>query len=124
MVAWEGINRRRFPRAEYACTVRIRRKGQADTFNTHTENIGCGGICVILPKDAKIFSPVEVNLDLADNDPKIKCDGTIVWVIRSSEIDKGGPNVYDTGIEFANLTTEDRERVEKIITKCLQKNKS
>lgn len=122
-MAWEGINRRRFPRANYACVVRIRHKGEAEAFNTQTENIGCGGVCVILPKDVKIFSPVEVELDLNDKKPNINCDGTIVWVVRRSEINEKTPAVFDTGIEFSNLKDEDKERIEEIIQECLQKSK-
>lgn len=123
-MAWEGINRRRFPRANYACVVRIRRKGSAEAFHTRTENIGCGGVCVMLPKEIGIFSPVEIELDLESGEHKISCDGTIVWVVRRTEIDKDVPNFFDTGIEFVNLKKEDKSRIDKIIKICLQKDKS
>ena len=123
-MAWEGINRRRFPRANYACVVKVRNKGDSESFKTQTENIGCGGVCVILPKEVKIFSPVEIDLDLNDSRPTVTCDATIVWVIRRSEIKEGVPTVFDIGIEFSNLKNEDKQRIEHIIQECLQKNKS
>ena len=123
-MAWEGVNRRRFPRANYACVVKVRYKGDSEIFNTQTENIGCGGVCVMLPKDVKIFSPVEIDLDLNDSKPNVTCDATVVWVIRRSEIKEVTPTTFDTGVEFSNLKDEDKQRIEQIIQECLQKNKS
>ncbi len=123
-MAWEGINRRRFPRANYACVVTIRRKGSAETFNTKTENIGCGGICVILPKATQIYSPVELDLDLEDSGNTISIKGTIVWVVQRSEFGKNTPDSFDIGIEFADLNEQDRARIDKVINTCLQKIKS
>lgn len=123
-MAWEGMNRRRFPRANYACVVTIRRKGHAEAFNTKTENIGSGGICVMLPKETGIFNPVEIELDIKDTQTMISCNGTIVWVVHRSEFGKEASDSYDTGIEFSDLKEKDQLRIDKIIKKCLQKNKS
>jgi len=114
---WGGINRRKFPRASYPCVVTINRKDQQDTLSTQTENIGIGGICVILPKDLGIFAPVEICLDLLDGQPAIECDGTVAWVIASKEDKKS--ESFDTGLEFTNLKRKDAIRIDSIIEKIV-----
>ena len=78
-------------------------------FDTHTENIGIGGICVILGKRLRNFMKVEMILYLKDGHPPIECNGSIVWAI---ERDKSG---FDTGIEFSDLKEEHRGRVNRIV---------
>lgn len=52
---WDGINRRRFPRVNYPCYIRLRKKGSTQEFLTQTENISCGGIAVVLEKNLGLF---------------------------------------------------------------------
>lgn len=120
---WDGMNRREFPRADYPCTVRVRRKGDTEEFHTHTENIGCGGICVMLPKDIGMFNSVEMKIDLKNGQQNINCDGTVIWVVRRSEFAKDAPNSFDTGIEFVNLDEEAKLRIDKIVKECSQRDK-
>ena len=118
-MTWEGVNRRRFPRVHYSCVVKIRRKGDSQSFNTRTENVGCGGVCVILPKDIGMFTPVEVELDLTDAKRKINCDGRTVWIVGTNI---GNTTTFDTGIEFANLTEEDRKIIDEVVEECLKES--
>ena len=123
-MAWEGTNQRRFPRANYGCVVRVRIKGSVEVFQTKTENIGCGGICVMLPKTLNVFTPVEVEVDLQISDGRIVCDGKIVWAVRKSQIEERAVEEVDTGIEFVNLKPKDKERIEAIVNECLKKSTS
>jgi len=113
---WGGINRRKFPRANYPCVLSVRRKDQKDMASTQTENIGLGGICVILSKDLGIFAPVEIRLDLLDGESVIECDGTVAWVIASKE-EKKKTELFDTGLEFTNLKRKDAIRINSIVEK-------
>ena len=71
----------------------------------------------MLPKDLGIFSPVEIVLDLIDNQPAIECDATIVWIIaKQQEKDK----IFDTGIEFTNLKRKDAERINLVVDRIVQ----
>lgn len=117
---WDGLNKRRFPRANFPCLVKVHKKGSQQDFSTHTENIGAGGICVILEKDLGLFSPVELEIDLRDNLPQVECGGSIVWVVQRAEYEKRKPNHYDIGIEFVNLKEEDRMRIDTIVDKILK----
>jgi len=115
---WSGINRRKFPRANYPCKITVKRKDHPDSLSTHTENIGIGGICVMLPKDLGIFAPVEIKLDLLDNSPSIECDGAIVWIVTKKQ--EKDPASYDTGIEFTNLKRKDSDRIINVIDRVLK----
>jgi len=117
---WEGMNRRRFPRANYRCKIVVVRKRHKDKFNTHTENIGLGGVCVILDKELDKFSEAEILLYLEDGQPALECSGRIVWVVKREPLDPGKPTEFDTGIEFIVLKDSDKLRVERIIQQCLK----
>ena len=114
---WNGINRRKFPRAEYPCKLTVKRKDHPDSLSAKTENIGIGGICVILPRDLGIFAPVETQLDLLDHQPVIECDGAIMWIVKKGQDDH---TTFDTGIEFTNLKREDETRIDSIVEKIFK----
>ena len=51
MATWDGLDRRKFPRISYPCLVVVRKdEDDKEVFLTHTENLGVGGVCVILKK--------------------------------------------------------------------------
>ena len=130
MGSWEGLNRRKFPRANYPCLVVIRNQDaptdggddKNSTILTHTDNVGVGGVCVILKQDLKMFSPVELELDLLDLGDHICCNGKVVWNIRHQSEDGKKPNFYDIGIEFIDITAHDRSRLENIISRLVKNN--
>ena len=112
---WEGMNQRRFPRVKCRCVVRLKQNDKVPAISTLTENVGLGGVCVLLDQGLDIFSPVDLEVTLSDGEPVLKAQGTIVWVIRRGDIKKG-PS-FDTGIEFAGLTPQDRARMELVLAK-------
>ncbi|MFH1791476.1 MAG: PilZ domain-containing protein [Candidatus Omnitrophota bacterium] len=117
---WDGINRRKFPRANYACRIHIRQKAVPQTIITQTENIGAGGICVMIERDLGLFQDVELELDLDDNMPAIKCLGTVVWVVKKRAAGDSGL-AYDTGIEFAKISEKDITRILSVVEDILKK---
>ena len=120
-MSWQGMDRRKFPRANYPCLVIIRRNHMhPEAILTHTENIGIGGVCVILKKDLGLFTPVEVELDLMDTQLHIKSEGKIVWVVRRKETDEKKPSFFDTGIEFVNIKDKDQERINLIVERLIR----
>lgn len=119
---WTGMNRRKFPRANYPCLLIVRKNHSSspEAMLTHTENIGIGGVCVILKKDLRMFTPVELELDLLDTQRHIKCEGKIVWVVKRREDASTKPAYYDTGIEFTNLSKDDEKRIDAIIQRLIK----
>jgi c-di-GMP-binding flagellar brake protein YcgR len=101
----------------------LKKAGSKEIISAYTENIGCGGICVILEKDIGLFSPVNVELDLENGLGWINSDATVVWVVKRDEKGEEKSGVFDTGIEFNNLKEEDRQRIEKMINNILVKAK-
>lgn len=117
---WDGINRRNFPRANYPCLVIIRRDHlRQEAILTHTENLGLGGICVILKKDLDLFSPVSLEIDLMDMQTHIKCEGKVAWVVKRSPEEDKKPSFFDTGVEFVNIKEKDKDRVYSIVNRLL-----
>lgn len=125
MGQWEGLNRRKFPRVNYPCLVVIRNNSENNKDNiilTHTDNVGIGGVCVVLKKDVKMFSEVELELDLLDLGEHICCNGKVVWnVQRQREADEK-PLFFDIGIEFLNIAAEDKKRLERIVERLVKNN--
>ncbi len=110
---WEGMNQRRFPRVQSRCVVTVRQRGATSAISTVTENIGVGGVCVLLDQGIDIFSLVELELTLEEGKPPIRSQGTVVWVVRQRELKK--KQNFDTGIEFTTLSPEDKARLEKML---------
>jgi hypothetical protein len=78
---------------------------------THTENIGLGGICATLRTEIKLFTLVELEVDLLDIDEHIKAKGKVVWNVRRKAIEAVKPMFYDIGIEFSEISKGDHERL-------------
>jgi len=121
-MGWSGMDRRKFPRANYKCLVTVRRKDGVQTFTTQTENIGAGGVCVILPERLDIFSNVDMVITLIDGTAPIKTNGVVVWTVKSCQPKKAKANCYDTGIEFVDLSKEHSVLIEKIIKELTSKD--
>jgi hypothetical protein len=96
--------------------VGLKQAGDTASVAATTENIGMGGVCVLLEKGLDIFSPVELDLTLDDGKGPLHVKGTVVWVVRRRELRKG-PS-FDTGVEFAELSAEDKARIEAVIDKA------
>lgn len=110
---WQGVDKRRFPRLHYPCKVIVFKKGEREKFSTQTENIGQGGVCVVLKSGLDKFSLVELVLYLENSQLPIECDGRVVWVVKMAE-------EFDTGIEFISIKEKDALRIEGLIQECLK----
>ena len=109
---WQGVNRRRFPRAEYPCKIIITKGKSKENLATKTENIGVGGVCVVLDRDLPRFEEVGIILYLDDTEKPMRCRGRVVWAVRKSKVS------FDTGVEFADLPDKDRLKIERLIEIC------
>ncbi|MFH1577885.1 MAG: PilZ domain-containing protein [Candidatus Omnitrophota bacterium] len=102
---WRGINKRQFPRVDYPCKVAILKD---KPFSAHTENIGTGGICVVMKEELAKFSSVGLVLDLNDKRDALECNGSVVWAVPRDK-------AFDIGIEFSDIKEADRLRIENIL---------
>ncbi len=116
MSAWDGLNRRKFPRAKYPCMVTLWLGSQdEEIFLTHTENIGVGGVCLILNQRLERFSEVGLEIDLLDLEDHVKCRGKTMWVVEKKGKEAGSPAAYDVGIEFIDICDSDQRRIQTIV---------
>ena len=119
---WEGMDRRKFPRVLYPCMVKVLTSNQAHVpLLTHTENIGMGGICVTLKNEVKLFTPVELEIDLIDLDEHIYPKGKVVWSVRRKSIETIKPMFYDIGIEYTDLSKKDNEHLRNNLKRLIEK---
>ena len=119
MGKWQGMDKRQFPRIKYPCLIVIR-NGKSDsdkksTVLTHTDNVGVGGVCVALKQALKMFSVIEIELDLLDLGDHICCKGKVVWNVESEESGTATPSLFDIGIEFIDIKEDDQARLRKVI---------
>jgi len=92
-----------------------------------TENVGAGGVCVLLAEDLGLFQSVETEIIVPGEADPIMTPGTVVWVVRKRNGGRPDMEVFDTGIEFVGIEEKQRERliaaVDKIIKQRLQVDK-
>ncbi|MEW5894899.1 MAG: PilZ domain-containing protein [Candidatus Omnitrophota bacterium] len=129
MSPWEGLNRRKFPRINYPCLVTVWLEGEggendAQTFLTHTENIGIGGVCLFCHNRLKLFDKVEMELDLLDMEDHLRCKGRVVWAVQRKEPESRKPVIFDIGIEFDGLKEEETARILKIVRQMEKKQEA
>ena len=111
---WDGFEGRRFPRVKSKCQLFIQSVEGKSPISALTENIGLGGVCVILKEPLGKLSRIRLSLELEDAVAPIDCEARIVWCVESREWGSDTRS-YDTGIEFLNLSDQDRKRVECLI---------
>ena len=109
---WNGIEKRRFVRANFPCKITIYMPSQ-HIISTHTENIGAGGVRVVISE--RLDTSSEVGLEIKLGEEPIRCQGRVVWAIESDDTSEGKPLSYDTGIEFYQINEEDRSVINNFV---------
>lgn len=119
---WDGVSRRRFPRAEYPCLITVRKNTPPQqAVLTHTENISVGGVRVIIAKKIGVLTEVDIEIDLKDTLPTILSKASICWIEEISLGEVGKSPRYDIGIKFIGLNDENRRRIQNIVDCLLDK---
>ena len=68
----------------------------------------------------EIFDNVALELHIEDGSGPISCSGTVVWVVRRHPVRGESIMEFDTGIEFADISEDDRTRVDKLVDELLK----
>lgn len=108
---WDGFNKRKFPRLNLSCEIQIQTADKGESLTGTTENVGLGGVCVIVDRPLERFAHCRVKLDLPEDAP-INCDGKIVWIVPTHNA-REKKEYFDVGIEFVNLSPESRDLLKK-----------
>ncbi len=114
---WDGMEKRRFVRANIPCKIIIYSPAE-HTITTQTENIGVGGLRVIIKEKLEITSISSLELFL--NDKLITCRGRVVWALKNLPSSRDA-NMYDTGFEFCDINQDDRESVSEFVESIISK---
>jgi len=103
------VDKRRFVRRKFPFTIYIS-NSLVPTISTYTQDISIGGVKVCISKKLRISSLVDLKVFIMNR--TVECQGKITWVNgRESQVleDK---TFFDVGIEFQNITGEDRALIE------------
>ncbi|MFA5158959.1 MAG: PilZ domain-containing protein [Candidatus Omnitrophota bacterium] len=112
---WDGFNKRKFPRLHLTCEVAIQLVGKQKAFTASTEDVGLGGVSVMLSEPLERFDRCKISLELKDGEPPVRCIGRSVWVIPIQDRKSAKKN-FDTGLEFLDLDELSRKRLRAFIT--------
>lgn len=115
---WESLDLRKFPRLALKCDIEIHEAKNALHHSTVTQNIGAGGVCVILPWQLSRFASVIIRLHLNDGQAPVECSCKICWVVQSRFLFRNDRQ-YDTGLEFLDIKIEERQRVKQLVERRL-----
>ena len=111
---WQSFEHRKFPRLSVRCDISFEVHGERGVFSTMTQNIGAGGVSLVLDQDVPRSS--RVNLELNLDDETIECVGKVVWSVEKKVLG-AKKSAFDLGIEFMDIPPEDREKINRYIAK-------
>ena len=125
------VERRKFPRVNIKYPINVICTGevmqghpQYYIFHTYTENMSKGGIMIMLEKEVKAGSLVELELFITDKESlPIKCNGFIIWTKKANP-EGTKPDLFNTGIQFADLTNPIYRKLLEDVISCHLDNKS
>lgn len=112
---WDGFNKRKFPRLHLTCEVLIQALSKNKAFKATTEDIGLGGVSVMLEEPLERFDRCKISLELKDGEPPVQITGRSVWVIPSRD-PRSTKKSFDTGIEFLDVDEFSRKRLQSFLT--------
>ena len=111
---WDGFNKRKFPRINLRCELIVGDSPQGQVLHVQTENVGAGGVCVILDRPLERFSIVSLRLEIDSQLPWIEASGKVVWAI-SSRAPATNKESFDTGIEFMGLDAGPQDLIRRYV---------
>jgi c-di-GMP-binding flagellar brake protein YcgR len=112
-MSWDNVERREFVRVKVPCRITITDPENL-TIDCHTENISAGGIRVIIDKRLKISSRVKLVIYITE-DKTITSKGKIVWAFARKDTLDNIPLLFDTGIEFDNISQKDIDLIKNLV---------
>ncbi|OQA57407.1 MAG: PilZ domain protein [Candidatus Omnitrophica bacterium ADurb.Bin277] len=115
---WDGFNKRKFRRLHLNCEIVLRPQGKEKLIKAVTEDVGLGGVSVMLDQPIERFHKCQITLDLKDGASPIQCAGRGVWVVPSRDL-RSSKKTYDTGIEFLDLDELSRQRLQLFLAQSI-----
>jgi Tfp pilus assembly protein PilZ len=117
----DGIERRRAQRV-YAGFVEycLVEDESSKKYQAMAENISTSGICIYSSDEIKTNALLLITIYLFDGSNPIESKGKVAWTRPSTylNIDK---KHFDVGVEFVEISTEDRDRIIHYTAKNIRK---
>ncbi len=101
--------RRLFRRSKIICNITVTPVLKIVAFNARLENMGEGGIRIVLKERLDIATQLDIEISPLDEKKSIRCKGEVIWVNKKS-IDESDLS-FDTGIKFVNISEEGRAKI-------------
>ncbi|MBI3601785.1 MAG: PilZ domain-containing protein [Candidatus Omnitrophica bacterium] len=105
-------NKRKFPRANYPCSLTIWQENNFETILADTVNIGAGGFLVYLNQRLTVGAKAEVKIDFFKG-MSLKCFGS---VLRCEENEK---KLYAVVIVFEGLSESQIATLQGLVAKLM-----
>lgn len=109
---------RKFPRANYPCSLTLWLGNDFGTIMANTANIGAGGLLVHLSQSLMIGAKVEIKIDFA-NDESFRCTGLVLRCQKNKEEDEEYRSPYSVAIVFDGLDENKLRTLQSIVEKLL-----
>ena len=117
-----AVERRQFPRASIMCKISTIFGERLLVFHSHTENVGVGGVRVILEEKLHIATEVRVELFLHHRDNPLTCKGQVAWVREMLPVGTV-PRLFDTGIKFTDVPEAEQEELKKLVNSLISEGR-
>jgi Tfp pilus assembly protein PilZ len=107
-------DKRRYPRLDISAGVAWRKVGTAADAEENSDmakNISPYGICLITYKNLSVGEQILLSIDLP-NHRAIKATGKVIW---SKRFGTSAEANYDSGIEFVDISPEDRRVLKQLV---------
>jgi len=113
--------RRRFPRLGFNVEVecKIINGVESEPGHLQTKNIGAGGICLVSLDEFKVGNNLELIFSLPGITNQIHAVGRVVWLVPFNVGSTLTSRAYDAGIEFVNISDDDREKINQFVLQKL-----
>lgn len=107
--------RRRFVRLNAAVDIQYSflEAEPSERLNAKSKDISAGGICFISGEGIEKDKILVLSINLSDDPSPIMAKGRVAWV-NPFEIGGEGKH-YDIGIEFIEIESRDREKINKFV---------
>ncbi len=111
--------KRRFVRAYVDCKINIQTPS-LQTIMANTENIGAGGIKVIIKE--KFVPGSLIDLEIFIEKEKILCKAEIIYSTKSLEAENTKPEdppLFETGMSFSGIEEKDKQLINNFVNKII-----
>ena len=111
------IQKQRYPRALYRCTVSLWTSEGPVRVNCFTKNVSTGGLCIVMQDQLDVSQQVRLQIHIEDSLPPVVCEAVVRWTLAYRMNVPPSPSTrYETGFEFCEISPTDRARIEKVVS--------